>query len=155
MCQGPVVDAAILSSRCNWATDTRAPRAPPLPYVKVHPSSLRLLHRLSNCMPKTCAYTSASVCARACLPASSRSNPEGHKTLCWVVSFFNGAHGASFVPVCSGRNHHGAPSSLPRKEKGREVEGERERSECLSALIQTQQSLCLCHNLFSKPARTL
>lgn len=49
--------------RCNWATDTHTNThtytlwAPPLPFLKVHPSSLWLLHRLSNCMPKhVCVY---------------------------------------------------------------------------------------------------
>ena len=72
LCQGLVMDAAILSSRCNWATETRTqwltPRAPPLPCVKVHASSLWLLHRLSNCMPKhVCVYVSECVCARVYL----------------------------------------------------------------------------------------
>ena len=153
--KGPVVDAAILSSRCNWATATctrwHTRRAPPLPYVKVHPSSQWLLHGPSNCMPKHVCVRQR-VCVRACLPASPGSNPMGHELSAGLFHFCNGALGASFVPVCSGRNHHGAPPSLPRKEKekgGVSRRGEREHWECLSVLIQTRQSLCLCHNLFS------
>ena len=80
--EGRETDAAILSFLCNWATDTHthihththtrtyththihthATQATPLPSVTVHPSSLWLLHRLSNCIPKrvcvcVCVFT--------------------------------------------------------------------------------------------------